>query len=304
MTTSGTTRDRADDAGDPLVSRVVGSFDRCQDPRLKTVMGSLTEHLHAFLQEVRPTETEWAKALEFLVSVGQFTNDERRELVLLCDVLGASAQVVALNTVPGGSTPQTVIGPYVIDDSPEIAVGGVLPRVEGVPCWIEGTVTDAAGRPVRGARVEVWETDDYRRAGAEYGNERAAPRAHVMTDSSGRYAFWGSVPSPIEVPQDGPVGTLLHALGRAGHRAPHLRLRVSAQHLRTVVTHVFVAGHPLLEDDCVFGVRDGLVQRFVHHPGGTPAPDGRALDGEWASVRFDVALAPAGSARALTAPLS
>ncbi|MRJ76112.1 hydroxyquinol 1,2-dioxygenase [Aeromicrobium sp. SMF47] len=284
-----------DDAGERLVSRVVRSFDHCEDPRLKAIMCSLAEHLHSFLRDVRPTDAEWSRAIEFLVSVGQFTNDERREAVLLCDVLGASAQVVALNGAVGGVTQPTVTGPYVIGDSPEVPVGGVLPQAEGEPCWVEGTVTDVKGRPVRGARLEIWEADDYRRTSKHYGNERAAPRGHVITGPSGEYAFWGSVPTPLEVPQDGPVGAMLAALGRPGHRAPHVRMRVSAQHFRTVVTHVFVAGHPILEDDCVFGVHEGLTRQFVRRPSGAPTPDGRELQGPWSSVRFDVVLAPAGA---------
>ncbi|MFB9629039.1 hypothetical protein [Nonomuraea helvata] len=30
-------------------------------------------------------------------------------------------------------------------------------------------------------------------------------------------------------------------------------------------------------------------------PAGTPTPDGRAVDGTWSQVRFDIVLAPAGA---------
>ena len=30
----------------------------------------------------------------------------------------------------------------------------------GEPCWVEGRVLDIEGRPLPGARIEVWEADD------------------------------------------------------------------------------------------------------------------------------------------------
>jgi hydroxyquinol 1,2-dioxygenase len=77
-------------------------------------------------------------------------------------------------------------------------------------------------------------------------------------------------------------------------RAAHLHFRVTAQGLRTLVTHIFVRGDDLLDRDSVFGVRDSLVKDFKPQPAGTPAPDGRDLgDRRWSRVRFDIVLAPA-----------
>lgn len=42
-----------------LVLRVLDSFERCKDPRLKEVMQSLTTHLHNFIRDVRLMEEEW-----------------------------------------------------------------------------------------------------------------------------------------------------------------------------------------------------------------------------------------------------
>jgi hydroxyquinol 1,2-dioxygenase len=52
-----------------------------------------------------------------------------------------------------------------------------------------------------------------------------------------------------------------------------------------------VAGDRHLDHDAVFGVKDGLVGAFTEHPPGT-APDGRELAEPWASVEFDIVLAP------------
>ena len=62
-----------------LVERVVASFDATPDPRLKHLMQALTRHLHAFLREVRLTEEEWLRAIEFLTAVGHITDDRRQE---------------------------------------------------------------------------------------------------------------------------------------------------------------------------------------------------------------------------------
>ncbi|KMS65620.1 hydroxyquinol 1,2-dioxygenase, partial [Streptomyces leeuwenhoekii] len=62
-----------------LTARVQASFDSCGDPRLKELMQALVKHLHAFLREVRLTEEEWNKAIEFLTAVGHTTDDERQE---------------------------------------------------------------------------------------------------------------------------------------------------------------------------------------------------------------------------------
>src|SRR6476659_2042450 len=61
-----------------LVTRVVESFAGASDARLRQLMQSLTRHLHAFLCEVRLTESEWQKGIEFLTEAGHITTDQRR----------------------------------------------------------------------------------------------------------------------------------------------------------------------------------------------------------------------------------
>src|SRR5688500_11467874 len=80
-----------------LIERVVRPFDDCSDPRLKQLMTSLVHHLHAFAREVRLTEEEWGKAIEFLTAAGHVTDDKRQEFILLSDVLGLSTQTIGIN---------------------------------------------------------------------------------------------------------------------------------------------------------------------------------------------------------------
>lgn len=280
-----------------LIERVLASFAQTQDPRLKTVMESLTRHLHAFIRDVRLTEDEWNAAIEFLTAVGHITDDRRQEFVLLSDVLGASMQTIAVNNEAyENATEATVFGPFFVEDAPEIPIGGdIAGRASGgQPCWVEGTVTDTSGQPVPGARIEVWEADDDGFYDVQYTDGRVAGRAHLQADDEGRYSFWALTPTPYPIPHDGPVGQLLERVGRSPVRAAHLHFMVTAPQLRTLVTHIFVTGDPQLEiGDSVFGVKDSLIKDFVEQPAGTPGPDGRDLgDQTWARARFDIVLAP------------
>jgi hydroxyquinol 1,2-dioxygenase len=278
-----------------LVERVVRSFDACEDPRLRFVMQALARHLHAFLREVRPTEEEWAQAVEFLTDTGHITDDRRQEFILLSDVLGASMQTIAINNEAcADATEATVFGPFFVEGSPEVPMGGDIARgAAGEPCWVEGAVRDTEGHPVAGARVEVWEADDDGFYDVQYDDGRTAARGHLFTDDEGRYAFWAVTPTPYAIPHDGPVGAMLQAVGRSPMRTSHLHFMVTARGLRRLVTHIFVAGDELLETDAVFGVKDSLVKVFERHDPGTPTPDGRPLGAHsWSSVRFDIVLAP------------
>ena len=259
-------------------------------------MQALARHLHAFLREVRLTEEEWKRAIEFLTAAGHITDDRRQEFILLSDVLGASMQTIAVNNEAyGDATEATVFGPFFVEDSPEIELGGdIAGGAAGQPCWVEGTVTDTDGNPVPGARIEVWEADEDGFYDVQYGDDRIAARGHLFTDADGSYRFWALTPTPYPIPHDGPVGRLLAATGRSPMRASHLHFMVSAEGFRTLVTHIFVRGDELLDRDTVFGVKDSLVKDFEQQPAGTPTPDGRDLgDHTWSRVRFDIVLAPA-----------
>jgi hydroxyquinol 1,2-dioxygenase len=279
-----------------LVERVVASFEGASDTRLRQVMQSATRHLHAFLREVRLTEQEWQRGVEFLTATGQACDERRQEFVLLSDVLGASMQTIAINNeAVADATEATVLGPFFVDGSPRVDLGGdIAGGAAGEPCRVEGAVTDTDGAHVAGARIEVWQADAEGRYDVQHDDERTAGRGHLFTDHEGRYSFWAVTPTPYPIPHDGPVGTMLAAVGRSPMRASHLHFLVAAEGLRTLVTHVFVRGDELLDADTVFGVKDSLVRDFVAHPAGTPTPDGRDLDGRaWSSVRFDIVLAPA-----------
>ena len=279
-----------------LIERVVHSFDGCDDPRLRVVLQSFVRHLHAFLREVRLTEDEWERAVAFLTDVGHITDDRRQEFILLSDVLGVSMQTIAMgNPAHADATEATVFGPFFVEGSPDVGVGGdIAGGAAGELCWVEGTVTDTDGNPVADARLEAWEADDDGFYDVQYDDGRTAARGHLFTDQEGRYAFWAITPTAYPIPHDGPVGAMLQAAGRSPMRPAHLHIMVTAPRYRRLVTHVFAAGDAFLGSDAVFGVKDSLVRDFVPQASGTPTPDGRELgDRSWTRVRFDIVLAPA-----------
>jgi hydroxyquinol 1,2-dioxygenase len=270
-----------------LTAEVVASFAGTPDPRLKELLQSLTRHLHAFIREVRLTEQEWTRAIEFLTAVGHTTDAKRQEFILLSDVLGASMQTIAVNNEAClDATEATVFGPFFVEESPFVGNGGdIAAGASGTRCLVEGTVRDTDGNPVPGARIEVWEADGDGRYDVQYDDERVAGRGHLFSAPDGGFSFWGVTPTPYPIPHDGPVGALLEAAHRSPMRAAHLHFMVTADGFRTLVTHIFVEGDPQLEiGDSVFGVKESLVKRFAEQPGEQP----------WARARFDIVLAPQG----------
>ncbi|MDN5737654.1 MAG: hydroxyquinol 1,2-dioxygenase, partial [Brevibacterium aurantiacum] len=121
-----------------LVDTVTASFAGCTDERLTQLMTSLVKHLHGFIRDVRLTEAEWNAAIEFLTNVGDITDDQRQEFILLSDVLGASMQTINVSNQPyKNATEATVFGPFFVDDAPLIANGGdIAGGGAGQPSWV------------------------------------------------------------------------------------------------------------------------------------------------------------------------
>ena len=282
-----------------LIGQVVASFGDAPSARLREVLQALTRHLHAFVRETRLSTEEWAAGIEFLTRCGHITDQRRQEFILLSDVLGVSMQTIAVNNEAyRDATEATVFGPFFVDGSPEIPIGGdAAGGAAGEPCWVAGTVRDTGGEPVAGARIEVWEADENGFYDVQYGDDRTAGRAHLHSDDQGRFAFWAVTPTPYPIPDDGPVGDLLTATARSPMRASHLHFMVSADGLHTLVTHIFVRGCEYLGRDSVFGVKESLIKDFQRQEAGTPTPDGRPVDGTWSTTTFDIVLAPAGIRR-------
>ena len=253
------------------------------DPRLQQIMASLVKHLHAFAREVRLTEAEWFKGIEFLTRCGHITDDKRQELILLSDVLGLSMLTVAQNNdKPEGCTEATVFGPFHVEGAPHYELGADISNgARGTPCLVRGTVRGIGGEPVANAHIDVWQSDEDGLYDVQHAQiEHAQARGILHADAQGRYHFRSILAVPYAIPHDGPVGDLLTATGRHPWRPAHLHFMIKAPGYETLITHVFRSDGPYLDSDAVFGVRQSLIADW------TPQPDGSYL------VEYDFVLNP------------
>ena len=236
------------------------------DPRLRQVMASLVEHLHAFIKDVRLTQAEWDLAIDFLTKTGQICSDERQEFILLSDTLGVSMLVDAINNRrPTGATENTVLGPFHVAGAPERRMGDSISLDgKGESCLFEGRVIDLYGNPIAGARLDVWSdnAEGYYSVQQPGLQDKWNNRGVFVTDEDGAYRFVGIKPVSYPIPNDGPVGQMLDRLGRHPYRPAHMHYRVSAPGWTTIVTHTFVGDDDYIESDAVFGVKTTLVAPF------------------------------------------
>src|SRR3954447_11363005 len=131
------------------------------DARTRELVTGLVQHLHDFAREVRLTEAEWMTAIQWLTRTGQISDEKREEFILASDVLGLSMLVVQLNhRFDPGATPATVLGPFHIEGSPELAYAADMSQgLPGVPLFVSGTVRSLDGKAVAGGVLDVWQAD-------------------------------------------------------------------------------------------------------------------------------------------------
>ena len=245
---------------------VQNSFRETPDPRLREIVTSLTQHLHDFVRDIRPTQREWEQAIEFLTEVGHMCDDSRQEFVLLSDVFGVSMLVETINAGDVDATDGTVLGPFHMTESPRRELGDTIDLIgTGEQCVVSGTVTAVDGTPLAGAELDVWQaTDDGFYDVQQPGIQPPGNGRGLFTaDAHGRFHFRTVVPSHYPIPTDGPIGRLLGATGRHPYRPAHIHFIVSAPGYEPVTTHVFVAESLYLDSDAVFAVKQSLIAEFA-----------------------------------------
>ncbi|MFI6489019.1 maleylacetate reductase and hydroxyquinol 1,2-dioxygenase domain-containing protein [Streptomyces sp. NPDC050564] len=275
-----------------LTEQVVASFSDAPDPRVGQLLGDLVRHLHHFVTSNDVTESEWQYAVDFLTRTGQICTSTRQEFVLLSDTLGVSSVVDLLtNSRTPETTPSAVLGPFYTDGPPETAHGDDISQgVAGTPLWADIRITDTDDRPVPDAVVDVWQANKDGFYDVQLPEcEGPVLRGRLRTDEQGRLRFWSILPAEYPIPDDGPVGQMLKAVGRHPYRAPHLHFMISAPGHQRLVTQLFVKGGHYMDSDTVFGVKEGLVVDFAPRVG--PPPADRAIDEEWRSLQFTFRIA-------------
>lgn len=167
----------------------------------------------------------------------------RRRLLSAVAALGSLLPALRLRAADGAlePTPAMTEGPFYPESWPAAPrpslIAGALRA--GEPLALSGSVRDLQGRPVGGARVEIWQCDglgQYRHSrdrGAEGGDPGFLGFGWVAADAAGRWAFETIRP----VPYPG--------------RTPHIHLAVVTGGARRLVTQIFIDGEP-------GNARDGL----------------------------------------------
>jgi hydroxyquinol 1,2-dioxygenase len=278
-----------------ITEGVLARVRQAPDPRARQISEALVRHLHAFVREVEPSLAEWAAGIDFLTRTGRMCDDKRQEFILLSDALGVSMLVDAINHRGAeGATETTVLGPFYVEAPPEAALGADISKgLAGEPLLVTGTVASTDGRPLAGAVVDVWHSDDEGYYDVQRLEEVGglALRARLAADEHGRFRFWTIKPKAYPIPHDGPVGGMLAAQGRHPWRPAHVHFMIAAPGHRKLVTHVFAEGDAYLDSDAVFGVKDSLIQPFEQRPAGV-APDGRTMEGPYFHLHYDFTLKP------------
>jgi len=279
---------------DSVTGIVHKAMSRTDDARLREIMKSLVNHLHAFAREVKLTEAEWEEGIDFMLRVGQASSATKNEMMLLSDLLGLSTLVVLLNNEQGkGETDAALLGPFWRNNSPVCKPGESIARDPGGgdPLTVTGRVKDLAGKPVAGAIVDVWQASP---VGLYENQDEQQPdhnlRGRFQSDGEGRFHFRTVRPKGYPIPVDGPCGELVRAQHRHPYRPAHLHFMLTKDGYKTLVTQVFADDDETIDSDVVFGVTPGLSGRFE-----------RASGGEW-TLDYDFVMQP-GTKRIPRAPI-
>lgn len=149
----------------------------------------------------------------------------------------------ALKAEPLTVTPPQTAGPFYPDrfspdsDADLISVAGRGVPARGTVTYVFGRVLDPAGRPIAGARVEIWQCDAFGRYHHPLDGGGADPNfqgyGRIESDAGGAYRFRTIRPVAY------------------GARTPHIHFAVSASGFPRLTTQMYVAGEPRNANDFV-----------------------------------------------------
>jgi protocatechuate 3,4-dioxygenase beta subunit len=256
-----------------------------KDKRLHELMDAAVRHLHEFAREVDLKPHELFEGLRFLTEVGHKCTPHRQEFILLSEVLGLETVVNILNDLrpKERATRSSILGPFYVGNAPELELGQSLsPDGKYKEIALYGRVTDSAGRAIKNAVVEVWQTDEEGLYDVQRHDELDL-RGRFHTDAEGRYFLRSIRPLGYSIPMDGPVGDLIRAQGRHGMRPAHVHCLVGAPGFKDVTTAFYLRNDVYIDSDTVFGVTESLIREIEDHDPSSPLPD-------LPSVRFDFTL--------------
>lgn len=278
-----------------VTAAVLAELQRADNPRFREIMTAAVRHLHDFARDARLSEAEFHQACAIIARLGQLTTPSHNEVVLAAGSLGLSSLICLLNNGDRGQTETTanMMGPFWRLDSPQYANGASIVRspTPGVPIFVKAWVSDRQGRPVAGARVDVWHASSE----GFYENQDPAQadmnlRGQFTTDANGHIAFRSIKPAGYPIPLSGPVGDLLRAQGRHNLRPAHIHFMIYQPGFKTQFSQVYSSDDPNIETDVQFGVTQALIGQYVlHEQEPAPAPD---VSGPWYSLDHHFVIEP------------
>lgn len=203
------------------------------------------------------------------------TKQTRRSL-LQQTVGSLSLAPLAATAGPLLVTPDQTKGPFypnelpLDDDNDLLWIEGHDQPASGTSTHLVGRVITQRGRPVAGARVEIWQCNAFGRYHHPDDRHDAPLDEHfqafgkTVTDAQGRYRFRTIKP----VPYPG--------------RVPHIHVRVVTPEGNELATQLYIAGWPGLEKDGVYRRIGSEAQRQSVLAEFRPSPDDDAeLLAEW-----------------------
>lgn len=160
-----------------------------------------------------------------------------------------------------GYTPcDDVESPTVIPGSPRIDNPGTLPMREdepGTPLIASGHILDGHGRPLAGARMEIYHAANNGNYAGLYddGVPTYNLRGHLLTDDDGRYSFTTITPASYADDHVTPIDRVTEAaaaLGRSLYRPAHIHYEIHHPDLATPwYGETYFSGDPVIPVDFV-----------------------------------------------------
>jgi protocatechuate 3,4-dioxygenase beta subunit len=202
----------------------------------------------------------------------------RRRMLAAMAGIALAGMPLSVRAQSRSPTPAQTAGPFypveipADSDNDLVTVTGAPAPAKGELLLLAGTVVDTGGKPVAGARVEIWQCNAFGRY--LHPNDRnAVPEdpgfqgyGQFVTRADGAYTFRTIRP----VPYPG--------------RTPHIHFKVSGPGIRTLVTQMYVAGEPGNARDFLYGRLDDDSARRAVTVELVKAGDGKALAGRFEIV--------------------
>ena len=250
-----------------ILDIAIAAMQSTEDERLKTLIVSLTQHLHQFVIENQLTELEFERALQFIVGIGQATGANTNEVVLAADILGVSSLVSTINNLNlDGGSHAALVGPFWRNNAPLCAWGENISRTDlgGQAMEVRGLILDESKMPVAEATVDVWHSSPVGLyENQDENQEDMNLRGRFQTNANGEFFFTSIRPAGYPVPTNGPCGELLRAQKRHPNRPAHIHFMISKPGYKVLVTQVFDSTDENLESDPVFGVSKQLIGEYL-----------------------------------------